>query len=308
VPRASLDVALQLTKMGEGLKLLPERPDAIVLDVETDADRGAATVTKCLRDHVWHLRQWYTGKLVLYTNLNYLQNYITDIFGLDLWIAWPNMVANNPPVNSWVIWQRSFSQPIPGVPDPTTDYDEFNGDEAALYQYFGVPAPEPEPIPEPEPEEEMDLAKIRELLGGIGGSFARMNAHLTLIANECDNVDYLLQELVANLEGEPGPEPPPPPPPPPPPSPATVTYTVMADKAIAHYVDDMNAAGKPIMAMIPVEERTGQPFKNERGQMVKVLPTPVDADGSIHFYQIYGVTRRGTGAALYLPADKGAIS
>jgi hypothetical protein len=61
------------------------------------------------------------------------------------------------------------------------------------------------------------------------------------------------------------------------------------------------------MVMIPTEERTGQPYKNVTGETVKVYPTRVDADSSIDYYEISGVTRKGTGEKLYLPADRGIV-
>ena len=97
------------------------------------------------------------------------------------------------------------------------------------------------------------------------------------------------------------------PPPTPDPAPATWTYQVVADKSIACYVKERNAAGKPIMVQIPTDERTGQPFKNLTGQTVKVLRGKIDADGSVDYYQVSGVRRVGTGQPLFLPADKGRI-
>jgi len=292
VPRASLPAASQLAKMSEGLRLLPTRPDAIVMDVETDAELGAAAVTKCLKDHVWSLRQWYTGKLILYTNLNYLTHYITDTCGLDIWIAWPS-TGDISPLDEWVMWQKSFAYEIPGHPDKTVDLDVFNGDEAAMLAYFGVlpPEPEPEPEPEPIPEDEMNLAYISEQLGVIQVAIQNIRAELMDVT----------------------PEPPAPPEPPEPPAPVvTATYQVTAlDKAIAYFVSGMNKAEPPgpypIMEQIPTAERTGQPFKNLPGQTVKVVRARVNADGSWDFWEIYGVLRVGTKERLYLSNADGKL-
>ncbi len=263
-------------------------PCAIALDLERGSEFGAQVVTACLRQHVQDIRQWWTGKLILYTNCNYLDHYIADIFGLDIWISWPADAAghynpiNDPPLEAWVMYQRSYTQAIPGHPDQTVDLDEFNGDEIQMREYFGGAEPPPEPG---------DNMAILDILADAK---ARQLEALAKI----DEAIALAQE----------PQPPEPPEPPIPPPADMATYRVTQDKAIACFSSKSNDAGYPIMIQIPQEERDGQPFKNLNGQTVRVYRARVNADGLVDYYRIYGTVRVGTGQALYLSkADGGLI-
>ena len=116
------------------------------------------------------------------------------------------------------------------------------------------------------------------------------------------NAITLLNEFVAENEGQPEP------PPEPEPGPELLaTYKVTEEKAIANYSPKDNDAGYPMMVLIPVDERNGQPFKNLQGQTVRVYREKTNADGSWDFHRIYGVTRKGTGQALYLSKADGKL-
>ena len=135
----------------------------------------------------------------------------------------------------------------------------------------------------------MDLTVIREQLGVIVTA-----------------LNVIRVELL-DVPVPPEPEPEPPPPPPPSPVVETATYKVTGDKAIAYFVHGENANGYPIMQMIPVEERAGQPFKNLTGQIVKVVRARVNADGPVDFFEISGVLRVGTKEKLYLSNADGKL-
>jgi len=270
---------------------------AIALDLERGSEFGAAAVTACLKEHVDWLRSWYTGKLLLYSNGNYLKNYILDKCGLDIWLSDPDdnddLSLYNP-----VILQSSWTTAIPGVPDPTTDYDEFVGDEVQCYQYFNADEPEP-----PEPEDEMDLTKVK----------AARDAFVE-IYTKADVAAKQLEEFIAEHEGEPKP-PPPPPPPPVPPVPADVHNFKIApaeDKARANarFIKGYNAAvpPRPMFEIWPSDSSLAserQQFND--GAIVKVTGGIWKGDSGVSCYELYDPDSKLKFKPLYIRKDDGGL-
>lgn len=277
VPRAGYDTPSQVAKLREGLALLPNQPAAIVLDMEgEDGQYTGAEITACLEDHISLIRDFWTGKIILYLNLNYLNNVLWSTFGLDIWISWPAAGGAynpnpDPPVLDWREYQRSFTHTIPGHPDLTVDLDEFNGDETEMLAYFAQ-------------EEIPDMATILENIAQVKTWLAQADALMDVIAQQAQE--------------QPTPEPPPPPPPPPDPS---VTIRITRDpRANAFYTRRSNAAGRPIMEIYPSDSApTSERIQFPLGTQLRADPTKITADGGGKFWKLLDERGRG-GETLYI--------
>lgn len=91
----------------------------------------------------------------------------------------------------------------------------------------------------------------------------------------------------------------------PPAKPATKFFRVTAEKVLAHEAKGFNQAGYPVMEIYNTGN-VSQRIRFDAGALVEVLPTPVRADGSISFYQIWGTVGE-KGQALYLEAARGTL-
>lgn len=257
VPHPELPIETQIAKIKEGLALLGEDPDAIVFDVEIGREEGANAVTDCLGAHVSEVRAFYSGRLILYSNLDYLLHYILDTFGLDIWISWPASEGAfnpnpTPPITNAILYQRSYTNEIPGVPDKTVDYDEWLlGDEAFL-EYFCLDSSE---------DEDMDLTPIIDQLSAITG---------------------ILIEIRDELKsGSPGPGPGP--------NDQYVGYVnVTNTKGYANGWIEVgkNAKGKPIMDLPPVDQRDH--FSGRVGYYEHLASDQVNGD--MGFYRVTTLT------------------
>jgi hypothetical protein len=275
VPRTGYDVPSQIAKLREGLDLLPSNPAAIVLDMEgEDAKFTPAQITECLWQHIDQLSKFWWGSVLLYLNLNYLNNVLGSTFGLPVWISWPGAggIYNpnpSPPVDNWLLYQRSFTHTIPGVPDPTVDLDEFNGDNAAMLEYFG----EDEPGGEDMIEQKLDT--IIELLTEANNS---------------------LDMIVAYMQNEPEPTPEPDP------TPTTYRTVVVGKdpKANAFFARDHNKAGKPIMAIYPSDtSATAERIQFVNGATLWAARQATVADGGGEYFLLRDFKGR-TNEPLYV--------
>jgi GH25 family lysozyme M1 (1,4-beta-N-acetylmuramidase) len=294
VPRAGYLPISQVNWMRDALQILPS-PDAIVLDVETDKELGKAVVTGCLREHVRLIRLWWTGKIILYTNLDYLCNYITDTCGLDLWIAWPASdkgynPVDHPPVDNWRIYQRSWAHAIPGNPDLTVDLDEFNGTDDELYNWLGVAS---------EPPEGEDMTALDDLKA--------VRDRMIVMDDDLQGMLVSMTNAITQLEQEPGPEPEPPP------TPTLKTFYVFDDKAVGHFSVRNNEKGKMIMSIPPDPKHVWRKVQKagpyEHGPTVQVYPTNYnsESDGTFDWWKVYGYTDPLTGKVLYVCGKDGHI-
>jgi GH25 family lysozyme M1 (1,4-beta-N-acetylmuramidase) len=277
----------QVDNLHDAMVYLGEAPAAICLDLERGAESGDITVTACLYNHVRTIRKWWPGKLILYSNLNYLKNFIRDTFGLPIWISWPLDAAgnynpnDNPPLPNqleWLMYQRSYRHLIDGLPDPTVDLDDFNGTIEQMRAYFGAPEPTPEPEPIPVPGDDMtaidDLKAVRD--------------RMIVIDDDLQGILVSMTDAITRLEA--GVPPPPPVPVPVPPDilemeikrdPRTKAWCYQVWNANqGRVVEKKNAAGKPIMQ----EYEPTNTFS--KGVRVRVYKSIVDADGDDDFYEI----------------------
>lgn len=124
------------------------KPRGVVIDMEwNNVVSTPQRVTECNQAHAdafWSLDWW--PSVIAYTNQNYANNYLLNDLNLPLWVASPGAggVMNPQPLPSmprmwtdYLMWQRSWTEAIPGVPDATTDYSEWNG-YGTIEEYFDV--------------------------------------------------------------------------------------------------------------------------------------------------------------------------
>lgn len=112
-----------------------------------------------------------------------------------------------------------------------------------------------------------------------------------------EELKILVEELVATV--------PPPPPPEPPPPPAWAVFTVTAEKALARFVYDYNAVGKPIMQIWPGDSITTGRYKFLKGEKVPVYSDIIRADGGADFYKM---VNEPEGVPFYLKVSEGVLS
>jgi len=122
-------------------------PDAC--DVEWQGNLTNSQLTKMVADFLScppHVALW-----LLYSNINFLDNIIgqsgTIALLADIWLGWPSETAVFPrmpkhyPQNKVKLWQKSWTQPVDGIKDPTNDMNIVM-DEAWYNSYHSeVPGP-----------------------------------------------------------------------------------------------------------------------------------------------------------------------
>ena len=248
------------------------QPVGIVIDMEwNNVPSTPQRVTECNAAHAdaFYALDWLP-QVVAYTNQNYADKYLLNNLDLPLWVASPGAggVMNPAPLPSmprlwpdYLMWQRSWTEAIPGVPDMTTDHSEWNG-LATMEDYFDVTPGD-------------DMTEVIE--------------RLTRIESKIDQ-----------LLGGTTPPPPPPPPVEPPPA-ADPTVIVTADpRANARFQSGTNGAGRPIMSIYPRDTApTGERIQFASGVLLLVKPGTIVADGGMQYYELAQHRGRG-GETLYL--------
>lgn len=249
------------------------QPVGIVIDMEwNNVPSTPQRVTECNAAHAdaFYALDWLP-QVVAYTNQNYADKYLLNNLDLPLWVASPGAggVMNPAPLPSmprlwsdYLMWQRSWTEAIPGVPDATTDYSEWNG-LTTMQDYFDTNSDVP------------------------GDDMTDVIARLTRIESKID-------QLIAG-----GGTTPPPPVTPPPAADPTVIIT--ADpRANARFVVGRNGAGKPIMAIYPKDTApANERIQFASGVLLRVKPGMVQADGGMDYFELTQHTGRG-GERLYL--------
>jgi len=258
-------------------------PDGIVIDAELHRGQTAVRVTACNRYHAERFTAMLPGRVLFYTNQAFANSYLLGNFGLPLFVANPGPgggfnYAPAPAIpdlwSSYIAWQKDWKHDIPGVPDSTTDYSEFEMSEAEAREYFWM-------------DDDGDEDMSQEILSKLDQVLANQVSILAILNN-----------------GE-VPEPPNPTPPPPVVPPADPEYSVqvIVEKANARWSKAQNANGLPIMQIYPrdnapVSERI-QYFEDS---FVPVKPDKIKADGGAYYWElVYGKGRDGE--TLYLKAD-----
>jgi len=244
-------------------------PDGVVIDAELHRNQTPVRVTACNRYHAERFSQMYPGRVLFYTNASFANTYLLSNFGLPLFVANPGpgggMNYNPAPYlprlwNGFIAWQKDWKHAIPGVPDTTTDYSEFQMSEAEARAYFGM-----------DEQEDDEMSEILEKL------------------------DLVLENLgiiIAMLDGaEPPVEPPVVPPVVPPPA-ASYWVRVTVPKANARFAKSHNANGLPIMQIYPSDSSpVSERIQFTEGTMLTVIREKVRADGGGQYYEL--TARRG---------------
>lgn len=259
------------------------RPDGIVLDAELSRGMTPERVTECNQYLASRFSQMCPGRVLAYTNQDFADNYLLSDLDLPLFVANPGpgggMHTGTRPAmprlwNEYIAWQKSWTHTIPGVPDPTTDYSEFQMSEAEARAYFLM--------------DEMEDDMTAEILG-----------KLDKVLENQDTIMEALGLVIAFLDN-PGDVPPPVDPPVEPEYFAKVTVA----KANARFSKANNANGLPIMQIYPSDSSLVRDrIQFLEGDLLLVLPDKVRADGGGYLYQL--VTVKGKdGEALYIRAEE----
>lgn len=272
------DDASQVAKFLEALG--GREPVGVVIDAEWNyTPSSPARCTECNEYHADEFEDLPWGPRVLfYTNQNYANNYLLTDFGLPLWVANPGvglgMNTNPEPAmprwwSDWFMWQKDWRHVIPGVPDTTADYSEWNARNIHTPEsYFGIEEP---PMSDP-----ILLARI-----------------------------VALEERVTAIELG---TPPPPPPPVEPPDEEDTIIVKAKDKdktfALAWFAKSWRDANvgpdRPLMEIYPSESSlSSERIKFNNGTELAVVLPKVKADGGAYFYQLRD--RKGrAGETLYV--------
>lgn len=262
-------------------------PDGIVIDAELSRGQTPARVTACNLDHAIRFSAMRPMRVLLYTNENFADQYLLDHFGLPLFVAnpGPGNGFNYAPApampelwDTFIAWQKDWKHTIPGVPDPTTDYSEFQMSEAEAREYFWM---------DDDGEEDMTT----EILSKLN----------SILENQVIILD-LLDEFIHGGE-EDAPTPPPVVPPYVPPAEPRYTVQVIVEKTNARWSKATNANGFPIMQIYPKDNApVSERIQYFEDTFLEVKPNKVKADGGMYFWQLTYPTGLD-GETLYLKAD-----
>jgi len=252
--------------------------DGIVLDAELSRNQTPFRVTTCNQYLANRFTQMRPGKVWLYTNKNFADNYLLSDLGLPLFVANPGpgngMNFNPKPVmpkrygaDDYIAWQKDWKHTIPGVADPTTDYTEVQMSEAEARAYFGMD----------EPGEDEDMSEILEKL------------------------DLILENqgiIIAMLDGGGGEEPPVVPPVIPPPAASYYVRVTAPDRTNARFMNGKNGNGVPIFQIYPSDSSpVSERIQYKSGVLLEVLPQKIDGDSNIDCFLLVG--RKAGGEQLY---------
>ena len=276
------------------LKALGDRhPDAIVIDSEVSGGQSADRCTECLFEHAevfTILLDDDPDRVLCYTNANYANKYLLATDELDLIVANPGyqngMNTNPSPAmpelwDEYLGWQKDWKHFIPGVPDYTTDYSEFEMELDEALERFKYETPTTPPT-----SGECDLSEV------------------------LDKLDLVLENqalILAKLNETPTP----PSNPDPDPTPAPKYYVALkVDKTNTRFVygwktkKDGNKV--PIMQIYPsdsslVKDRI-QILKTQHAKVEVYPPSRIEADGTDqYFYKLVNFVGRN-GEELYIDA------
>ncbi|MFA5376936.1 MAG: GH25 family lysozyme [Dehalococcoidia bacterium] len=258
-------------------------PDGVVIDAELHRDQTPIRVTACNRFHAERFSQMYPGRVLFYTNASFGNTYLLSNFGLPLFVANPGagggMNTNPAPYlprlwDDFIAWQKDWKHAIPGVPDETNDYSEFQMSEQEARAYFGMEESE---------EDEMAIEqKLDDILTNQG----------VIISNQGIILQYLHDMAQNPVE------------PPTPPAPPAQRYYVQlkVDKTNARFVYRMKEGGIPIFQIYPGDSRPVaeriQFFKKDT-PLLEVYKTRVRGDGNVYCYKLVGRFGRD-GEELYV--------
>ena len=262
------------------------KPDGIVLDAELSRGQTPTRVTACNQYLADRFKLLCPGRVLLYTNKNFADNYLLSDLGLPLIVANPGpdngMNYNASPAmprlwDEFIAWQKDWKHTIPGIPDPTTDYSEFQMSEAEARAYFGVL--------EQEGDDVTILTKLDEVL-----------ANQAIIL---ENQGIIIAALDDAPPAPPPVEPPPADPPADPPAKKYYVKVTAPDRTNARFLYGVNGKGVPIFQIYPSDSsKAYERIQYESGKLLEVLPQKIDGDSNIDCYELVG-RMSGDGKQLY---------
>lgn len=260
-------------------------PDGIVIDAEV---HGNQTPQKCQQSLEQHdsaflsIVDYDIERVLCYTNQNFADHYLLGNSGLELIVANPgyqNGMNTNPKPSlpkwwdTFLAWQKDWKHVVPGVPDPTVDYQEWEitWEEALVRFKNGETTP---------PPQECNLQPLVDAINHLGNA---MEAMLVGLGQVEDTVNKIWLYLQNN-------------PPTQPPVPDLITVQVKRDpKANAQVTYRNNVAGKPIME--PLSPRIDWELGSQV-QCSRYVPKD-EVNGENGFYEVAS-HRSPTGLTLYL--------
>jgi lysozyme len=103
-----------------------------VLDIESSNGASVTDIQQRAKDWLMMIEQHYKVRPVIYTNVDFYENFLKDKFDdYPLWVA-HYYVKDKPAINrSWTFWQHNEKGRVNGV-DAYVDFNVFNGDSTAF--------------------------------------------------------------------------------------------------------------------------------------------------------------------------------
>lgn len=103
-----------------------------VLDIEETYGASATDIKKNIQDWLTKVEQEYKVKPVIYTNINFYNNFLKDSFDIyPVWIA-HYLQPDKPRIDrKWTFWQHNENGRVNGIKVPV-DFNVFAGDSTAF--------------------------------------------------------------------------------------------------------------------------------------------------------------------------------
>lgn len=101
-----------------------------VLDIEQTNGASVTDIQERTRDFLVAIEKQYKVKPIIYTNVDFYNNFLTGKFDeYPLWVA-HYLVKDKPSIDrKWVFWQHSKTGRVNGI-DAPVDFNAFNGDSS----------------------------------------------------------------------------------------------------------------------------------------------------------------------------------
>ena len=103
-----------------------------VLDIEETNGASAEDIQQRVRDWLERIEQFYKLRPIIYTNVDFYQNFLAGNFDdYPLWVA-HYLVLDKPHIErNWIFWQYNEKGHVNGI-DANVDFNVFNGDSTAF--------------------------------------------------------------------------------------------------------------------------------------------------------------------------------
>ena len=103
-----------------------------VLDIETANGASVEDLQQRVKDWLDIVQQFYKVKPIIYTNVDFYENFLAGKFDdYPLWVA-HYLVQNKPRIQrNWIFWQHNEKGHVNGI-DANVDFNVFNGDSLAF--------------------------------------------------------------------------------------------------------------------------------------------------------------------------------